>query len=125
MIVISRGGITSLSLNEEQEMADLAHKHNLQIFPVSILQPPVTDISLSLERLAHVTGGESFFLVDEAEAAADKSSLSTYVGLGDTFREIQQRTLGNSPSLVSHLSNLFDITHKFVYIWFSIFAKGK
>ena len=88
--MISRGGITSLSLNEEQEMADLAHKHNLQIFPVSILQPPVTDISLSLERLAHVTGGESFFLVDEAEAAADKSSLSTYVGLGDTFREIQQ-----------------------------------
>ena len=113
LIVISRGGITSLSLNEEQEMADLAHKHNLQIFPVSILQPPVTDISLSLERLAHVTGGESFFLVDEAEAAADKSSLSTYVGLGDTFREIQQRTLGNSPSLVSQLSHLFHINFIF------------
>ena len=82
-------------------MDDLAHKHNLQIFPVSILQPPVTDISLSLERLAHATGGESFFLVDESSAAADKSSLATYVGLVDTFREIQQRTLGNSPSLVS------------------------
>ena len=101
LIVISRGGITSLSLNEEKEMDDLAHKHNLQIFPVSILQPPVTDISLSLERLAHATGGESFFLVDESSAAADKSSLATYVGLVDTFREIQQRTMGNSPSLVS------------------------
>ena len=99
LIVISRGGITSLSLNEEQEMADLAHKHNLQIFPVSILQPPVTDISLSLERLAHATGGESFFLLDDSET--EKSILSTYVGLVDTFREIQQRTLGNSPSLVS------------------------
>ena len=101
LIVISRGGITSLSLSEESEMEDLAHKHNLQIFPVSILQPPVVDISLSLERLAHGTGGESFFLVDESSAASDKSSLSTYVGLVDTFREIQQRTLGHSPSLVS------------------------
>ena len=101
LIVISRGGITSLSLSEEKEMQDLAHKHNLQIFPVAILQPPVVDISLSLERLAHATGGESFFLVDESDSGADKSSLSTYVGLVDTFREIQQRTLGNSPSLVS------------------------
>ena len=99
LIVISRGGITSLSLSEEAEVDKLAHKHNLQIFPVSILQPPVTDISLSLERLAHTTGGESFFLLDDSET--EKSVLSTYVGLVDTFREIQQRTLGNSPSLVS------------------------
>ena len=99
LIVISRGGITSLSLNEEKEVMELSQKHNLQIFPVSIPQPPVTDISLSLERLAHTTGGESFFIVDDSYS--DKSSLSTYVGLADTFREIQQRTLGNSPSLVS------------------------
>ena len=99
LIVISRGGITSLSLNEEKEVMELSKKHNLQIFPVSIPQPPVTDISLSLERLAHTTGGESFFIVDDSYS--DKSSLSTYVGLADTFREIQQRTLRNSPSLVS------------------------
>lgn len=98
LIVISRGGITSLSLNEEKEVMELSQKHNLQIFPVSIPQPPVTDISLSLERLAHTTGGESFFIVDDSYS--DKSSLSTYVGLADTFREIQQRTLGNSPSLI-------------------------
>ena len=105
LIVISRGGITSLSLSEEKEMNSLAHKHNLQIFPVSILQPPVTDISLSLERLAHTTGGESFFLMDDSDT--EKSSLSTYVGLVDTFREIQQRTLGNSPSLVSKCLFIF------------------
>ena len=99
VIVISRGGLTSLSLEQERELSRLAAKHSLQIFPLSIPQPPVTDLSLSLERLARATGGESFFIVDDSYG--DKSSLSTYVGLADAFREIQQRTLGGAPSLVS------------------------
>ena len=32
LIVISRGGITSLSLNEEKEVMELSQKHNLQMF---------------------------------------------------------------------------------------------
>jgi calcium-activated chloride channel regulator 4 len=98
LIVISRGGVTSLSLGDEKEVLAKARKHNLQMFSVSIPLPPVTDISLSLERLAHATGGESFFVVDES--TGDKSTLATYVGLSDTFREIQERTVGGAPSLV-------------------------
>ena len=44
-------------------------------------------------------GGESFFIVDKTYG--DKSSLATYVSLTDTFREIQRRTMRNSPALVS------------------------
>ena len=99
LIVISRGGVTSLSLGDEKEVLTVAQKHNLQLFSIAIPLPPVTDISLSLERLAHATGGESFFIVDDSTDSS--SSLATYVGLTDTFREIQDRTLGNAPSLVS------------------------
>ena len=99
VVLISRGGVTSLSLNEEKEAEELARKHSLQVFSVSIPLPPVTDISTSLERLAHNTMGESFFIVDESYG--DRSTLATYVGLTETFREIQRRTLTDSPSLVS------------------------
>lgn len=99
LIVISRGDVTSISLEDEKEVLAKTRKHNLQLFSVSIPLPPITDISLSLERLAHATGGESFFVVDDS--AGDKSTLATYVGLSDTFREIQERTVGSAPSLVS------------------------
>ena len=99
VIVISRGGFTSLGLSDEKEVLTVAQKHNLQMFSISIPLPPVTDVSLSLERLAHATGGQSFFIVDDS--TTDRSSLATYVGLTDAFREIQDRTLGNAPSLVS------------------------
>ena len=57
------------------------------------------DISLSLERLAHSTGGESFFVAEPAYGR--EADLSTYVALVDAFREIQARTTGDGPYLVS------------------------
>jgi len=98
IIIISRGMSTSISQGEEKEVLELSLKHSLQIFSMAIPQPPVTDISLSLERLAHNSGGQSFFIVDES--FGDKSSLSTYVSLTDAFREVQSRTLRDSPALV-------------------------
>ena len=56
IILISRGGVTSLSLGEEQEVLQLSLQHNLQIFSIALPQPPLVDISLSLERIAHATG---------------------------------------------------------------------
>ena len=102
LIVISRGGVTSISRDDEKEVKEKVEKHNLQMFSISIPLPPVTDISLSLERLAHATGGESFFIVDNS--VGDHSTLDTYVGLTDTFREIQERTVGSAPSLVRDFS---------------------
>ena len=102
LIVISRGGVTSISRDDEKEVKEKVDKHNLQMFSISIPLPPVTDISLSLERLAHATGGESFFIVDNS--VGDHSTLDTYVGLTDTFREIQERTVGSAPSLVRDFS---------------------
>ena len=61
---------------------------------------PQDDISLSLERLAHSTGGESFFLA-EPLAYGREADLSTYVSLVDALREIQARTTGDGPYLVS------------------------
>ena len=87
-----------MSLDQEREVSKLARKHNLQIYPVSLPLPPLTDLSISLERLAFLTGGESFFIVDEP--MKDKSSLSTYVKLSDCFREIQSRIFGTPPTLV-------------------------
>jgi hypothetical protein len=48
--------VTSLSLGEEKEVLQLSLQHNLQIFSIALPQPPLLDISLSLERLAHATG---------------------------------------------------------------------
>ena len=63
------------------------------------------DISLSLERLSHSTGGESFFVAETAYGR--EADLSTYVSLVDAFREIQSRTTGDGPYLVSTTCNLF------------------
>jgi hypothetical protein len=52
-------------------------------------------------------GGESFFIVDSSQE--EQSSLSSYVDLVDSFREIHRRTWPNSPALVSILC--------FVYIF--------
>ena len=84
----------------EKELRQLSLQNRLSLFSLSIPQPPLTDLSLSLERLAHVTGGESFFVADQ-ERPGDKSSLSAYVSLVDAFREIQHRTLPSPSSLVS------------------------
>lgn len=99
VIVISQGKTTSLALNEEKDLADLAIKHRLRLFSVAIPKQPQDDVSLSLERLAHGTGGESFF-VPEVSYGRD-GDLSTYVALVDAFREIQSRTTGDGPYLVS------------------------
>ena len=97
VILISQGVTTSLALNEEKEMLDLASKHRVQVFTVSIPRRPANDISLSLERLAHNTGGQSFFIGgDESDGG-----LGTYVGLVDALREVQARTTGDGPHLVS------------------------
>jgi hypothetical protein len=45
------------------------------------------------------SGGESFFIVDSSQE--EQSSLSSYVDLVDSFREIHRRTWPNSPALVS------------------------
>ena len=53
-----------------------------------------------MERLAHSTGGESFF-VAEPFAYGREADLATYVALVDALREIQARTTGDGPYLVS------------------------
>jgi hypothetical protein len=50
-------------------------------------------------------GGESFFIVDSSQE--EQSSLSSYVDLVDSFREIHRRTWPNSPALVSVLCFLY------------------
>ncbi len=50
-------------------------------------------------------GGESFFIVDSSQE--EQSSLSSYVDLVDSFREIHRRTWPNSPALVSILSFVY------------------
>ena len=37
-------------------MVDVAKRHSLQIYSISLPQLPVVDLNLSLERLAHSTG---------------------------------------------------------------------
>ena len=98
VIVVSQGKSTGVAIKEEDDLANLADKHRLQLFSVSIPKQPQDDISLSLERLAHKTGGESFFIPEESYGK--ESELSTYVALVDAFREIQARTTGDGPYLV-------------------------
>ena len=40
MIVVSQGKTTSLALNEEKDLTDLAAKHRLKIFSVAIPRQP-------------------------------------------------------------------------------------
>ena len=101
VVVVSQGKTTSLGLSDERELSDLATKHHLRIFSVSIPRQPQDDLSLSLERLAHLTGGESFF-VPETSYGSEEASLPTYVSLVDAFREIQARTEGDGPYLVKY-----------------------
>lgn len=98
--MISQGKSTSLAVSEEVECSELASKHRLQIFSVAIPKQPQDDISILLERLAHVSGGQSFF-IPEPESYGNESDLSTYVSLVDAFREIQARTSNDGPYLVS------------------------
>ena len=100
VILISQGVTTSLALNEEKEMLDLASKHRVQVFTVSIPRRPANDISLSLERLAHNTGGQSFFVSSSGHSSEAEERLQTYVGLVDAFREIQARATNDGPYLV-------------------------
>ena len=100
MILISQGKSTSLAVDEERELSELSSKHRLQIFSVAIPKQPQDDISLLLERLAHVSGGQSFF-IPEPESYGNELDLSTYVALVDSFREIQARTSYDGPYLVS------------------------
>ena len=60
---------------------------------------PQDDISLSLERLCHNTGGQSFFIPEESFDRRE-TELTTYVALVDAFREIQVRTSQDGPFLV-------------------------
>ena len=93
-ILISQGKSTSLSSGFEKDLTDLSRRHRLRIFSIAVHSYPYTDISLSLERLSHNTGGLSFFI-------SEKTHLDTYVGLLEAFREIQLRTQNVGPYLVS------------------------
>eukprot|EP00095_Tigriopus_kingsejongensis_P007044 maker-scaffold146_size311726-snap-gene-1.20 protein:Tk07044 transcript:maker-scaffold146_size311726-snap-gene-1.20-mRNA-1 annotation:"epithelial chloride channel" len=97
VIVISQGLSSNLGLEDENEVMDLAAQHRLRISSIAIPKLPQVDISLPLERVAHKTGGLSYFI---PETASDQSHLATYVHLVDAFREIQARSTMDGPFLI-------------------------
>ena len=105
VVLVSQGVTTSLALNEEKELLKLAAKHRITVHAIAVPERPRNDVSLSLERLAHNTGGQSFFV--PAPGADDDGGLGTYVGIVDALREVQARTTGDGPYLVRHLSFSF------------------
>ncbi len=95
-----QGVSTALGKGEERELTDLSRKHRLTVFSVSVPRSPQDDLSTSLERLAHATGGASFFVPSSREPSSS-DRLGTYVGLVDALREVQARTNGGGgPYLV-------------------------
>ena len=98
-IVISQGKSSSLDLHEEMHLLDLSKKHRVKLFSISIPEQPQDDLSLSLERLAHSTGGQSFFIPEESYRKVE-TELSTYVHLVDAFSGIQSRISNDGPFLV-------------------------
>ena len=93
---------TALGKGEERELTDLSRKHRLTVFSVSVPRSPQDDLSTSLERLAHSTGGASFF-VPSSQEPSSSDRLGTYVGLVDALREVQARTNGGGgPYLVRY-----------------------
>jgi hypothetical protein len=65
--------VTSLSLGEEKEVLALSLQHNLQIFSIALPQPPLVDISLSLERIAHATGTYSSSITSRSSPSLSPS----------------------------------------------------
>lgn len=101
VILISQGKSTSLALDEEERLSDLTEKHKMAIFSLAIPRQPQNDISLSLERLSHRSGGQSYFIPENSYDGREVE-LSTYVAMVDALSEIRSRTNPNGPFLVSN-----------------------
>ncbi len=102
VILVSQGKSTGLGNGEEKELMDLSAKHRLRVFSISIPRQPQDDLSTSLERLCHSSGGRSFFIPTGTGGGSGAESLATYVRVVDALREVQARTAdGGGPYLVS------------------------
>ena len=118
IIIISRGDSSSLSIQDEIELNKVSSKHQLQIFPISIPQPSVSDLSIPLERLAHNTGAQSYLVSGQSQE--EKPSLSVYMNLVDSLREILSSVQLYSIHLVSSYYRYYiDILLFYIYLYIS------
>ncbi|XP_023336847.1 calcium-activated chloride channel regulator 2 [Eurytemora carolleeae] len=98
IIIISRGDSSSFTIQDEIELNQVSSKHQLQIFTISIPQPSVSELSIPLERLSYTTGAQSYLVSTQSQE--DKPSLSVYMNLVDSLREILSSVLPYSSQLI-------------------------
>lgn len=100
IIVITQAKPFGISKQEIDDIIALAEENKWKIFVIAISKEPASDLDLTWEETSFRTGGASFFIVPK-QVGVDRK-MPVFVGLVDALREIQDKTTGNGPSLVSY-----------------------